>query len=209
MPDAMPHNVLPTVFGHCTPRFGGKRRLPRLHSCTPPLLVTIKGGGGLPLDSLNAAGHQLLRSPTFTIIATLNSFPSKDLGASSLSRLACTPYYKHSGCRIIQCPRTPPLLDVRPRGRNQDKPCVTVLPLASSFGTRKHASFPSWDPDPRVGTSTCLNRYIMFSLNVHLPRCFGRRSESLWGEQYHIYTPGCGLQMYSGQMFAPSPRLLL
>ena len=45
----------------------------------------------------------------------------------SLSRLACTPYYKHSGCKIIQCPRTPPLLDVRPRGRNQDKPCVTVI----------------------------------------------------------------------------------
>ena len=31
------------------PRFGGKRRLPRaLHSCTPPLLTTIKGGDGLP-----------------------------------------------------------------------------------------------------------------------------------------------------------------
>ena len=39
----------------------------------------------------------------------------------SLSRLACTPYYEHFGCKIIQCPRTPPLLDVRPRGRNQGK----------------------------------------------------------------------------------------
>ena len=74
----------------------------------------------------------------------------------SLSRLACTPYYKHSGCKIIQCPRTPPLLDVRPRGRNQDKPCVTVLPLASSSGTRKHATFTSWDPGPRVGTPTLM-----------------------------------------------------
>src|SRR6185503_556818 len=26
-PDAMPHSVLPIVFNHCTPRFGGKRRL--------------------------------------------------------------------------------------------------------------------------------------------------------------------------------------
>src|SRR6185312_10458539 len=25
----------------------------------------------------------------------------------SLSHLACIPYYKHSGCKIIQCPRTP------------------------------------------------------------------------------------------------------
>ena len=54
----------------------------------------------------------------------------------------------------MQCPRTPPLLDVRPRGRNQDKLCVTVLPLASSSGTRKHTAFACWDPDPRVGTPT-------------------------------------------------------
>ena len=49
-PDAMPRSVLPTVFDHCNPRFGGKRRLPRPHSCAPPLLVTIKGEGGLPLS---------------------------------------------------------------------------------------------------------------------------------------------------------------
>ena len=73
---------------------------------------------------------------------------------SSLSRLACIPYYKHSGCKIIQCPRTPPLLDVRPRGRNQDKSCVTVLSLASSSGTRKHASFTSWDPPPGRDTDS-------------------------------------------------------
>src|SRR6185312_15025959 len=73
---------------------------------------------------------------------------------SSLSRLACTPYYKPSGCKIIQCPRTPPLLDVRPRGRNEDKSCVTVLPLASSSGTRKHTAFTRWDPGPWVGTPT-------------------------------------------------------
>ena len=51
-------------------------------------------------------------------------------------------------------PSHTPFLDVRPRGRNQDKPCVTVLPLASSSGTRKHAAFTSWDPNPRVGTQT-------------------------------------------------------
>ena len=71
-----------------------------------------------------------------------------------LSRRACTPYYKHSGCKIIQCPRTPLLLDVQPRGRNQDKPCVTMLPLQSSSGIRKHVAFTSWDPGPRVGTPT-------------------------------------------------------
>ena len=44
------HSTLPTVFDDCTPRFKGKRRLPYPHSCAPPFLVTIKGGGGLPLD---------------------------------------------------------------------------------------------------------------------------------------------------------------
>ena len=48
---------LPTVyFLQCLttvpPRFRGKRRLLGPHSCTPPLLVTIKGGGGLPLAGL-------------------------------------------------------------------------------------------------------------------------------------------------------------
>jgi hypothetical protein len=29
-----------------------------------------------------------------------------------------------------------------------------VFPLASTSGTRKHAAFTSWDPDPRVRTPT-------------------------------------------------------
>ena len=33
-------------------------------------------------------------------------------------------------------------------------PCVTVFPLASTFGMRKHAAFTGWDPDPRVRTPT-------------------------------------------------------
>ena len=88
---------------------------------------------------------------------------------SSLSRLACIPYYKHSGCKIIQCPRTPPLLDLRPRGRNQDKSCVTVLPLASSSGTRKHAAFTSWDPGPRVGTPTMMMIIHLHESEGYLP----------------------------------------
>ena len=113
------------------PRFGGKRRLPRPHSCTPLLLVTIKGGGRLPLDGTHkkdASG----RDPSSLTLRHPYSSRSTPLLAenwepSSLSCLACIPYYKHSGCKIIQCPRTPSLLDVRPRGRNQDKPSVTVI----------------------------------------------------------------------------------
>ena len=176
-PDAMPYSVLPTVFGHCTPRFGGKRRLPLPHSCAPPLLVTIKGGDGLPLAlsedaqtllGLSYCGHLHSRSsphPT-PFLAETWEFPS-------LSRLACTPYYKHIGCKIIQCPRTPPLLDVRPRSRNQDKSCVTVLSLASSSGTRKHAAFTCWDPGPRVGTPTLIKGWI----KLQYPR---KQANPLW-----------------------------
>jgi hypothetical protein len=138
------------------PRFKGKRRLPCSHSCT------VKGGGGLPATGVSGhvgrslSGFSLPRGRSGITEHAPQPTPllAETWELPSLSRLACIPYYKHSGCKIIQCPRTPPLLDVRPRGRNQDKPCVTVLPLASSSGMRKHAAFTRWDPGPRVGIPT-------------------------------------------------------
>ena len=114
--------------------------------------MTIKGGGVLPLASLASLARRMLKTTEHSSQPTPLLAETWEL--SSLSRLACIPYYEHFGCKIIQCPRTPPLLDVRPRGRNQDKPCVTVLPLASSSGTRKHTAFTRWNPGPRVGTPT-------------------------------------------------------
>ena len=151
------------------------------HSCAPPFLMTIKGGGKLAeqaisrffglagLSGLAALPHSLVsffqrgRSGITEHSPQPTPLLAETWELSSLSHLACNPYYKHSGCKIIQCPRTPPLLDVRPRGRNQDKPCVTVLPLASSSGTRKHATFTSWDPGPRVGTPTSTLRNPWYS----------------------------------------------
>ena len=72
----------------------------------------------------------------------------------SLSRHACIPLQQAPPVQDNTVPSHTPLLDVRPRGRNQDKLCVTVLPLTSSSGTRKHAAFTSWDLDPRVRTPT-------------------------------------------------------
>ena len=147
------------------PRFRGKRRLPCSHSCTPSLLITIKGGDGLPLTG---AGWSLWSRWSFALwllsprgrsgITEHSPQPTPLLAEtwelSSLSRLACTPYHEHFGCKIIQFPRTPPLLDVRPRGRNQDKPCVTVIASCIIIWDEKHAAFTSWDPGPRVGTPT-------------------------------------------------------
>ena len=72
----------------------------------------------------------------------------------SLSRHTCTPYYRHLRCKIIQCPRTPPCWTYGPAAGTRINPCVTVLPLASTSGTRKHAAFTSRNSDPRVRTPT-------------------------------------------------------
>ena len=150
------------AFPQCTsysvrplyPTIQGRTETFMPHSCTPPLLVTIKGGGGLPLSPLDSgwtfSGFSFPRGRSGTTEHSSEPTPllAETWRLPSISHLVCIPCYKHSGCKIIQCPRTSPLLDVRPRGRNQDKPRVTVLPLASSSGMRKHAAFTSWDPVP-------------------------------------------------------------
>ena len=167
-PDAMPHSVLSTVFDHCTPAIRGKTTTSTLPcSCTPPLLVTIKGGGGLPLtgtfstfsmfSTLSITTHT--RDHRHTLSTTEHSPQPTPLLAEtwelpSLSRLACNPYYRHLRCKIIQCPRTPPCWTYGPAAGTRINPCVTVLPLASTSGTRKHATFTSRNPNPRVRTPT-------------------------------------------------------
>ena len=153
------HSVLPTVSDHCTPAIQGKTM-----TSTPPLMCTAPpcnykrrrrasfsqaGLSGFSLPSGRSGTTEHSSQPTPLLAETWEP--------SSLSRLACIPYYKHSGCKIIQCPRTHPLLDVRPRGRNQDKPCVTVLPLASSSGTRtQHSLVGIQAPWVRTPTNTLL-----------------------------------------------------
>ena len=129
-PNAMPHSVLSTVFDHCTSTIRGKTATSVFpYSCIPPLLVSIKGGGGHPLkgsvdflDTYRLEHTHLLLASDIVIRHAQTPLLAETWEPPSLSRLACTPYYKHSGCKIIQCTRTPPLLDVRPCGRNQDKP---------------------------------------------------------------------------------------
>ena len=150
------HSVLPTVSDHYTPAIQGETTtstpLPLMYAAPP---CDYKRRRRAPFRHSGLSGFSLLSGRSGTTEHSSQPTPllAETWELPSLSRLACIPYYKHSGCKIIQCPRTPPLLDVRPRGRNQDKPCVTVLPLASSSGTRKHAAFTSWDPGP-LGRNT-------------------------------------------------------
>ena len=142
------------------PRFGGKTTTSTFpYSCTPPLLVTIKGGGGLPLrgdvlDISDPATHTHDHHYTHSTTEHSRS-SSRDLGASLplsprlyplLQALRVQDNTGHS--------HTPFRWTYGPVSGTRINPCVTVLPLASTSGTRKHAAFTSWDPDPRVRTPT-------------------------------------------------------
>ena len=149
----MPHSVLPTVFDHCTPAIWGKMTTsPFPCACTLSLLVTIKGGGGLPLRGIVtyvdiARSHPLGRTQHSAPLSTRywhspqsTSPLAETWELPSLSRHACTPYYRHLRCKIIQCPRTPPCWTYGPSAGTRINPCVTVLPLASTSGKRKHGT---------------------------------------------------------------------
>ena len=93
-PDAILCSVLSTATLHCSPTIRGKTMTSEIsHICTPPLPVSIKGGGMLlpnPLSSSSSLSiHGLTlatrrthtRSPELDIGTCLNH-PSRDLGAS-------------------------------------------------------------------------------------------------------------------------------
>jgi len=123
-------------------------------SCTPPLLVSIKGGGRhlharrLPSVHSHPTHRALAHSPD---IGTCLNHLAETWKLPSLSRLACTPLLQALRCKIIQCTRTS-LLDVRPRGRNQNKPlryCVTSYINHLGLGTR--SIITSWCQAARSG----------------------------------------------------------
>ena len=141
----------PQCTSHSTrllyPRNSGRNDNLRDPLCMyPSLLVSIKGGGGHPLRGLVGSlgthrsehTHSLLASTS--LFATLNPSSSRDLGASLPLSPRLYPYYEHSGYKIIQCPRTPLCWTYGPVAGTRINPCVTVLPLASTSGTRKHAA---------------------------------------------------------------------
>ena len=141
----------PTVYSpQCSttapPRFGGKTTTSTIPCvCTPSLLVSIKGGGGFPLRGsrdqtiFDRTQHsaplstRYWHSPQSTPLAETWELPS-------LSRLACTTYCRHPRCKIVQRTRTPFCWTYGPTIGTRINPCVTVLPLASTSGTRKHAA---------------------------------------------------------------------
>ena len=72
-----------------------------------------------------------------------------------LSRLACTPNYRHPRCKIVQCSRTPLCWTYGPAAGIRINPCVTVLPPASTIWDEEHAASSlvgSGPPDQNTDT---------------------------------------------------------
>ena len=122
-------------------------------------LVTIKGGGGFPLKGMTfwtlATTVTHARDHRYTLSTTEHSrSSSRDLGAS----LPLSPrlYLLLQALRVQDntVPSHTPCRTYGPVAGTRINLCITVLPLASTLGTRKHAAFISWDPDPRVRTPT-------------------------------------------------------
>jgi hypothetical protein len=187
-PDAMPHSVLPTVFDHCTLAIQGKTTTSTIPcACTPPLLVTIKEGGGLPFKG-DVRNHRRQHHATRRLDRTQYSARlstqywhspqstsplAETWELPSLSRLACTPYYRHLRCKIIQCPRTPPCWTYYPAAGTRINLCVTVLPLASTSGTRKHAALLVGIRTARSGHRHKITTYFC-SIGHHIIRCIAK-----------------------------------
>ena len=151
----MPHSVLSTVSDHYTPRDSGENddfHASLLMHATPPCDYKRRRRASFRRDASRRDPSSLTLRHPYSPRSTRLLAETWEL--LSLSRLVCTPYYKHFGCKIIQCPRTPPLLDVRPRGRNQDKPARYCVASCINIWDKETRSITSWDLDRRVRTPT-------------------------------------------------------
>ena len=147
----------PTVyFPQCSttapPRFGERTTTYMIScACTPSLLVSIKGGGGLPLRgsrairsiryyaTLSTTEHPILA------LASINFSSSRDLGASLPLSPRLYPLLQAPLVQDNTVPSHTPLLDVRPRGRNQDKPVrYCVASCINIWDEKKSGIITSW-----------------------------------------------------------------
>ena len=132
--------------------------------CTPSLLVSIKGGGGLPLrgprsDPFDRTQHSAPLSLRYWYTPQSTPPLAETWELPSLSRHACTPYYRHLRCKIVQCSRTPLCWTYGPTAGTRINPCVTVLPLASTSETRNMQHRLS--PDRRVRQRQPLPPFVL------------------------------------------------
>ena len=103
MTGAIPHSVLPTVLDHCTPAIRGEDDNFHDPLCmyTVPPCVYKRGVGPFGRAQRLALLTEHIRSSEPRYWHSPQSTPplAKTWELPSLSRLACTPYYRHPGAR--------------------------------------------------------------------------------------------------------------
>ena len=109
-PAPYPIVYFPQCSNTALPRFGEKTTTSTITcACTLSLLVSIKGGDGLSLKGVGPFGrtqrsallteHIRSSKPRYWHSPQLTPPLAETWELPSLSRLACTPYYRHSGAR--------------------------------------------------------------------------------------------------------------
>ena len=87
-------------------------------------------------------------------LASINFSSSRDLGASLPLSPRLYPLLQAPPVQDNTMPSHTPLLDVRPRGRNLDKPVRYCVASCINIWDEETHSITSWDPDRRVRTPT-------------------------------------------------------
>ena len=150
----MAHSVLSTVVVHCGPLIRGENgdSFPLPYMYTAPPCVYKRGRRALssPFSLSSPCYHMTnsLASPARSPdIGTCLNHLAETWELPSLSRLACTPYYRHLRCKIIQCTHTPLCWTYGPVARTRINPCV---------------------PDRRVRTPTLVYLFILKKAKIYL-----------------------------------------
>ena len=168
---AIPHSVLPTVLDHCTPTIWGEDddfHDPLYMYIVPPCVY--KRGVGPPFDRTRRfallAEHIRSSEPRYWHSPQSTPPLAETWELLSLSRLACTPYYRHPGCNIVQYSRTPLCWTYGPMAETRINPCVTVLPVASTIWDEEHAasSLVGAGP-PGQDTDKCVDNLLFHNLS--------------------------------------------
>ena len=107
--------------------------------------MTIQGGGGLPfkgdvrdITTLSTTEHSILA------LASINFSSSRDLGASLPLSPCLYPLLQEPPVQDNTVPSHTPLLDVRPRARNQDKPVRYCVASCINIWDEETRSITSW-----------------------------------------------------------------
>ena len=128
------------------PRFKEKTTTSAIScACIPPLLVSIKGEAGSILGGRDPVEHNTQHVAPILALASINSSSSRDLGASLPLSPRLYPLLQAPPVQDSTVHSHTPLLDVRPRGRNQDKPVRDcVASCINHLGRKTHGIITSW-----------------------------------------------------------------